>query len=167
MRTLGIIYLTGYLIDAFLSVIATFAPVVEGASTIVSYLLIVATLTALVLACLNKLQPRRIFFLVSGYYFFMLGCGVVFAVSLVLKLGTHAAAEQTSHGSMIVLLRQQFPWYIFVHWTLLSIWIFLGLYGMRVVLATGNNTEPIAAPNGGPARPSGNSGVKEGPPSVS
>ena len=167
MRTLGIIYLIGYLIDAFVSVIATFAPAAEGASTVVSYILIGATITALVLACLNKLQPRRIFFLASGYYFFMLGCGIVFGVALVLKLGAHAATEQTSHGSMIVLLRQQFPWYIFVHWTLLTIWILLGLYGMRAVLIRRNHTEPGAPPNGGPAKPFGNSGVTEGPPSVS
>src|SRR5437773_2338841 len=116
MRTLGIIYLICYLIDAFVSVVATFAPAVEGASTIITYVLIVATISALVLACLKKLQPRRIFLLTSGYYLFMVGCGVVFASALIIKLGAHAAAEQTSQQPMIVVLRQQFAWYIFVHW---------------------------------------------------
>jgi len=83
MRNLGIIYLIAYLIDAFASVIATFAPAVEGASTMVSYLLIAATIRTLVLACLNKLRPGRIFLFASGYYLFMVGCGVLFAVALV------------------------------------------------------------------------------------
>jgi hypothetical protein len=133
MRTFGIIYVIAFLIDALVSILATFVPAAEGASNAITFLVTIGTVITFVLVCINKLQPRWYFIITSGFYVFMMACGVVLGVALAFKMGPQAMLEQTSKGSTFVLLRQQFSWYIFVHWTLLTIWTALGLYGVRVI----------------------------------
>jgi hypothetical protein len=167
MRTLGIVYLVGYLIDLCVSIVASSAPGLEGLSNAISSLLSVASIAVLILACLNKLRPRLFFLLAAGYYLFMVGIGFVLGVALAFKLGAQEAAQQISEQSMTGVLRQQFAWYVFLHWTLLTVWALLGLYGLRAVFTGADKTELAAAPNGGPASPPPIPTVTGGPPSVS
>jgi len=166
MRKLGILYFVGYLIDLLFSALGTVAPAWEGVSNILSFLLTLASIAVLVLACLNKLQPRFAFLRASGYYLFMVAVGIVFDVAVVLQLGMHETAQRLSQQSGISLLRQQFPWFDFLNGVLLTVWLVLGVHGLLCLLPSHRRSEPCVSLNGGPAKPPVGSGVSEGPPSV-
>jgi hypothetical protein len=140
MRVLGIVYLIGYLIDSSLSVVAAFIPWLEGISDAVSLLLSVATIVVLVLACMNKIRPRVFFLLASSYDLFMVGTGFVLAIVLRFKLGARGF-QQVLDEPGIEVLNRQFPWHNFFHWTLLAIWMLLGIYGVHAVFTRRDNIQ--------------------------
>lgn len=166
MRTLGIVYVIAYLVDLSVSIIATISPRWGGLSNGISSLLIVATIAVMALACLNKLKPRPYFLLAAGYYLFMVGVGFMLGIAIVLKLGAQEVARQASERSLVEVLHQQFAWYVYLHWGLLTVWTLVGLYGLRAAFSPLGTTGPGAAPNGGPATPPPIPEVAGRPPSV-
>jgi hypothetical protein len=127
MRQLGWAFLAGYALDAGLSVVSSFAPDVLLVSNAVSTVMILFTVVALVLACWGKLNPRKTFLVLSGFYFLMLGFGFAVGVLLVVQLGPQNVQGPEGNPAF---LRQQFPWFGPVHWTLLVLWLCFAGYGL-------------------------------------
>ena len=77
MKIIAWIYLAAYAAAAAISILATiFKPLLLlGAS--ISTLAFLITLVVLALACLNKLRPRELFFILSGYYPIIIVAGIV------------------------------------------------------------------------------------------
>ena len=142
MRTLGWVYLAGYALDAGLSVIASYVPDVMLASNVISTINLLFTTVAFVLACLGKLKPRKIFFLLTGYYFLVLGFGFAVGILLALQLG-----PQNLQGVDVnpQFLRQKFPWFEPLHLTLLFMWTCLAVYGLMSYAQTNVNVEHDSA----------------------
>jgi hypothetical protein len=126
MRTVGWVYLAGYALDASLSVIASYLPGFLLVSNGISMVIAAFTLVTFILACLGQLKPRRIFLVLSGYYFLVLGFGFILAILLAIHLGPRKLQGTDINPQF---LRQQFPWFEPVQLTLLALWLCLVVYG--------------------------------------
>lgn len=127
MRTIGWVYLFAYTLDAVLSLAATFKSSLESTSNAVSSLVTVFTLVVFIMACAKSLAPRRLFIILSSYYFSLLALGAVSGMALLMKLGPEAMM-QTDLGS-VRLYGEQFSWFWPVYWTMLVLWFCMVLYG--------------------------------------
>lgn len=139
MRTLGWIYLAGYALDAGMSVIATYMPGALPSRNFISTIIILSTIVAFVLACLGLLKPRKIFLVLSGYYFLMIGFGIVVGMLLAVQFSPQQLQALDVNPQF---LTQQFPWFEPVNLALLVLWPCLAVYGLVAYSGANANVEP-------------------------
>lgn len=126
MKIFGWIFLLACFIDAATSIAATFMPALGDLSNLISTPVCFSAVAVFVLACMNRLRPRRVFLTLSAYYGGLMAFGFCLGVALVIKLGPSAAG----HKVTIQFLREQFSWYECVHWLLIVPWLVLSIYGI-------------------------------------
>jgi hypothetical protein len=126
MRLLGWIYLGGYALDAGLSLVSLLEPSLLLASNVVSVSILCFTIVVFILACLGKLTPRKVFLVLSGYYFLLTGFGVVLGVLLLFQIGPQGLENMEITPQV---LSQQFPWHEPIQWGLLAVWLCLAAWG--------------------------------------
>lgn len=107
MKTFGWIYLIVFCIDAVVSLVAYFVSGLEVISSPIGTILILLSIVVFILACINKLTPRKIFLILSGFYLLVLVFGFVLGIFLVAKLGLQAVSQ----GITVGFLREQFAWF--------------------------------------------------------
>jgi len=115
MRRFGWIYIGVFGLDALFSILALLFTPLETISNVISTPLGMVSVGVFILGCIGELRPRGLFLLLSGYYLFMLGIGIVLAVMLVIRLGpsTNPALASTA------FLHEEFPWFVPIHWALI------------------------------------------------
>jgi len=107
MKTFGWIYIIVFCIHAVVSLVAYFVSGLEIISSLIGTILILLSIVVFILACINKLTPRKIFFILSGFYLLVLVFGFVLGIFLVVKLGLPAVSQ----GVTAEFLREQFVWF--------------------------------------------------------
>jgi len=127
MKTFGWIYIIAYCVDALVGLVASFVPQMETLSNIISSPVSLLSIVVLILACIGKLTPRKIFLAMSGLYMFMIGFGIVLGVLLVAKLGPSIASQEMT----LAFFREQFTWYGPVHWAFMVVWLLMAAYGVQ------------------------------------
>ena len=125
MKIFAWVYLIAFSLDAGISIVASFDSSLETLSNIVSAPIILFTLIAFILSCINRLKPRKLFVTLSGFYLGMVIFGIVLGVLLAAKLGPESMPSE----NLQQFLRNQFAWYWTVHWCLMLLWLFLATYG--------------------------------------
>ncbi len=126
MKTFGWIYIIVFCIDAVVSLVAYFFSGLEVISSIIGMILILLSVVVFILACINKLIPRKIFFILSGFYLLVLVFGFVIGIFLVVKLGLPAVSQ----GVTVEFLREQFAWYGPLFMFLNIVELLLSVYGI-------------------------------------
>ena len=126
MKTFGWIYIIVFCIDAVMSLVAYFFSCLEIISSIIGMILILLSIAVFILACINKLTPRKIFLILSGFYLLVLVFGFVLGIFLVLKLGLPAVSQ----GVTVEFLREQFAWYGPLFMFLNIVELLLSVYGI-------------------------------------
>jgi hypothetical protein len=126
MKTFGWIYIIVFCIDAVVSLIAYFVSGLEVISSPIGTILILLSIVVFILACINKLTPRKIFFILSGFYLLVLVFGFVLGIFLVAKLGLQAVSQ----GITVGFLREQFAWFgpLFIFLNIVE--LLLSVYGI-------------------------------------
>jgi hypothetical protein len=130
MKKFGWIYIIVFCIDAVVSLVAYFFSGLEVISSIIGMILILLSVVVFILACINKLTPRKIFLILSGFYLLVLVFGFVLGIFLVLKLGLPAVSQ----GVTVEFLREQFAWYgpLFIFLNIVE--LLLSVYGIVAYL---------------------------------
>ena len=126
MKTFGWIYIIIFCIDAVVSLVAYFVSGLEVISSSISTILILLSIAVFILACISKLIPRKIFFILSGFYLLVLVFGFVLGIFLVVKLGLPAVSQ----GVTIEFLQEQFIWYGPLFIVLNIVELLLSVYGI-------------------------------------
>ncbi len=142
MKTIAWAYIGFYIIDAILSIVSSFSTRLEIVSDTYSSFNILFTCIVFIFACFNKVQPRRIFFIMTGYYFLLILFGFVLGIVIGVQWGPDAVKEM--NVSSLTFLRTHFNWYWPVHWMLLLIWSCVALYGF-IHYKKHSNTGPTPA----------------------
>jgi hypothetical protein len=126
MKTFGWIYLIVFCIDAVVSLVAYFVSGLEVISSPIGTILILLSIVVFILACINKLTPRKIFLILSGFYLLVLVFGFVLGIFLVAKLGLQAVSQ----GITVGFLREQFAWFgpLFIFLNIVE--LLLSVYGI-------------------------------------
>jgi hypothetical protein len=125
MKTFGWIYIIVFCIDAVVSLVAYFVPGLEVISSLIGTILILLSIAVFILACINKLTPRKIFFILSGFYLLVFVFGFVLGIFLIVKLGLPAVSQ----GITVEFLREQFVWYGPLFMFLNIVELLLSVYG--------------------------------------
>jgi hypothetical protein len=126
MKTFGWIYIIVFCIDAVVSLAAYFVSGLEMISGPIGTILILLSIIVFILACIGKLIPRKIFFILSGFYLLVLVFGFVLGIFLVLKLGLPAASQ----GITVEFLYEQFAWFGPLFLILNIVELLLSVYGI-------------------------------------
>jgi hypothetical protein len=126
MKTFGWIYIIIFCIDAVMSLVAYFVSGLEVISSPIGTILILLSIVVFILACINKLTPRKIFLILSGFYLLVLVFGFVLGIFLVAKLGLQAVSQ----GITVGFLREQFAWFgpLFIFLNIVE--LLLSVYGI-------------------------------------
>lgn len=124
MRTFGWTYVIAYVVDALGSLAATLMPSLEDVSNALSLVVLGGTVVAFVLAISGKLQPRKVFLVLAGFYFLLVASGLIVMVALVADVGTGILAEMPT----IDFMMDHISWYPYFHWISLGLWLLLGLW---------------------------------------
>jgi len=126
MKTFGWLYLIVFCIDAVVSLLAYFVSGLEVISSPIGTILILLSIVVFILACINKLTPRKIFLILSGFYLLVLVFGFVLGIFLVAKLGLQAVSQDITVG----FLREQFAWFgpLFIFLNIVE--LLLSVYGI-------------------------------------
>ncbi len=126
MKTFGWIYIIVFCIDAVMSLVAYFVSGLEVISRPIGTILIILSIVVFILACINKLTPRKIFLILSGFYLLVLAFGFVLGIFLVAKLGLQAVSQ----GITVGFLREQFAWFGPLFMFLNIVELLLSVYGI-------------------------------------
>ena len=126
MKTFGWIYIIVFCIDAVMSLVAYFVSGLEVISSPIGTILIILSIVVFILACINKLTPRKIFLILSGFYLLVLVFGFVLGIFLVAKLGLQAVSQ----GITVGFLREQFAWFGPLFMFLNIVELLLSVYGI-------------------------------------
>lgn len=126
MKTFGWIYIIVFCIDAVMSLVAYFVSGLEVISSPIGTILIILSIVVFILACINKLIPRKIFLILSGFYLLVLVFGFVLGIFLVAKLGLQAVSQ----GITVGFLREQFAWFGPLFMFLNIVELLLSVYGI-------------------------------------
>jgi hypothetical protein len=144
MQKIGSVYLILFGCDAALAVVASFVEPLAAHSNILSTIVIIASLIVLILSIINKLQPKKVFLLLSiGYLVVSIFVGTAIGVLLVIKVG----AEGVPLNVTPQYLSMHFTWYWPVHWVLVIFLCVLAFVGIKGFMKTGKGAEPSAAAN--------------------
>jgi len=126
MKTFGWIYIIVFCIDAVMSLVAYFVSGLEVISSPIGTILIILSIVVFILACINKLIPRKIFLILSGFYLLVLVFGFVLGIFLVAELGLQAVSQ----GITVGFLREQFAWFGPLFMFLNIVELLLSVYGI-------------------------------------
>jgi hypothetical protein len=126
MKTFGWIYIIVFCIDAVVSLAAYFVPGLEIISGLIGTILVLLSIVVFIFACLGKLIPRKIFFILSGFYLLVFVFGFVLGIFLIVKLGLPAVSQ----GITVEFLREQFVWYGPLFMFLNIVDLLLSVYGI-------------------------------------
>lgn len=144
MKAFGWIYIIAYCIDAVVSLVATVASGAETLSNVISVPVSLLSIVVLILTCIGKLNPRKIFLILSGFYLLMIGFGILLGLLLVAKLGPSVASQAMT----LEFFREQFVWYGPVHWILIILWLLASAYGVQAYRKVQWSTEQGAEGDG-------------------
>lgn len=126
MKTFGWIYIIIFCIDAVVSLVGYFFSGLEVISGSIGTILIFLSIAVFILACINRLIPRKIFLILSGFYLLVLVFGFVLGIFLVVKLGLPALSQ----GVTVEFLGEQFVWIGPVFMILNIVELLLSVYGI-------------------------------------
>jgi hypothetical protein len=127
MKTFGWVYIIVFCIHAVVSLVAYFVSGLEVIGSIIGMILILLSIAVFILACIGKLTPRKIFFILSGFYLLALVFGFVLGIFLIVKLGL----PTVSQGITVEFLREQFAWYGPLFLVLNIVELLLSAYGIQ------------------------------------
>jgi len=126
MKTFGWIYIIVFCIDAVVSLVGYYFSGLEAISSSIGIILIFLSIAVFILACINKLTPRKIFFILSGFYLLVLVFGFVLGIFLVVRLGLPALSQ----GITVEFLGEQFIWFGPLFMLLNIVELLLSVYGI-------------------------------------
>ncbi len=138
---LGVLYLISVILDGLLSVAATLFSPLEPVSSLLSSLLLLASIAVLVFALLDRLLPKGVFIAVSATYIAVASFGLVVGVALVAKLGPEGIENVSSEQMDLAFIAETLPWYMPVHWALIVTVLLSGVLGLAIRLR-GSGTKP-------------------------
>jgi len=127
MKTFGWIYIIVFCIHAVVSLVGYYFSGLEMIISSIGTILIFLSIVVFILACINKLIPRKIFFILSGFYLLVLVFGFVLGIFLVVKLGLPALSQ----GITVEFLREQFVWFGPLFMLLNIVELLLSVYGIQ------------------------------------
>ena len=126
MKTFGWIYIIVFCIHAVVSLVGYCFSGLEIIISSVGTILIFLSIAVFILACINKLIPRKIFFILSGFYLLVLVFGFVLGIFLIVKLGLPALSQ----GITVEFLGEQFVWFGPLFMLLNIVELLLSIYGI-------------------------------------
>jgi len=126
MKTFGWIYIIVFCIHAVVSLVGYCFSGLEIIISSVGTILIFLSIAVFILACINKLIPRKIFFILSGFYLLVLVFGFVLGIFLIVKLGLPALSQ----GITVEFLGEQFIWFGPLFMLLNIVELLLSIYGI-------------------------------------
>jgi len=127
MKTFGWIYIIVFCIHAVVSLVGYYFSGLEMIISSIGTILIFLSIVVFILACIKKLIPRKIFFILSGFYLLVLVFGFVLGIFLVVKLGLPALSQ----GITVEFLREQFVWFGPLFMLLNIVELLLSVYGIQ------------------------------------
>jgi hypothetical protein len=92
----------------------------------IGMILILLSIVVFILACINKITPRKIFLILSGFYLLVLVFGFMLGIFLVVKLGLPAVSQ----GITVEFLHEQFVWFGPLFLILNIVELLLSVYGI-------------------------------------
>lgn len=124
----------GVLLDGLVSFAATARSDLEPLSNVLSTAVLLASTVVLIFALIGRLHPKAVFAGVATAYLAVAAFGFVIVAALAAKLGPEKLGELGNQQISVSYIAQQLPWYMPVHWVLITVVTLAGAGGLVLYL---------------------------------